>query len=505
MGPWIEHMCDNLNEGGFRKVFEVPYGWVARGFVFEVETTRREQRAQIAQAFGARRYAHNWALAQVKVNLDARAADPSVPPLAWNFYELRKAWNQAKPEVAPWWRCTSKEAYASGIADLVAGLHNWSEVKAGRRKGPRVGFPRFKARHRDRDRVRFTTGAMRLEPDRRHITVPVIGKLRSKENTRRLERLVAKGQARILSITLSHRGGRLVAAVQAIVVQQPRRPSQPDARCGVDVGIGPEWAVIAHDDDTIERMAHPAPWKEVHQQQRRLARQVSRRTVGSRAHRHAKTKRAALDRRAANLRRQAIHTMTTRLARRYGTVVVEDLDVAAMGRGMGRRAFRRTVYQAGIGRVRPTLAYKCQAVDGRLVIADRWFGSSKTHQGCGGYRADLKLGDRMWRCPRCGRLVDRNANAALNLRDWTGAASVDTADAERDVQLGGVAAQVPHVAASVGDHGGQACAQARACEALEDHRKAAGANDTRTELRYGERNPEQGYQSVSAHKHLRIW
>jgi putative transposase len=177
---------------GVGQVFEIPDGWVARGLVFEVETTRLEQRAQIAQAFGARRYAHNWALAQVKANLDARAADPSVPQLAWNFYELRKAWNQAKQDVAPWWRCTSKEAYASGIADLVAGLHNWSDAKAGRRKGPRAGFPRFKARHRDR--VRFTTGAMRLEPDRRHITVPVIGKLRSKENTRRLERLAPRAR-----------------------------------------------------------------------------------------------------------------------------------------------------------------------------------------------------------------------------------------------------------------------------------------------------------------------
>jgi putative transposase len=406
-------------------VFEVPDGWVVRGFVFEVETTSLEQPTRVAQAFGARRYAYNWALSQVKANLDARATDPTVPPLAWNFYELRKAWNQAKREVAPWWRCTSKEAYASGIADLVVGLRNWSDAKTGRRKGTRVGFPRFKARHRDRGRVRFTTGAMRLEPDRRHLTVPVIGKLRSKENTRRLERLVVNGRARILSMTLSQRGGRLVVAVQA---------------------------VIAHHDGRIERVAHSAPWKEVHQQQRRLARQTSRRIVGSRAHRHAKAKRAALDRRAANLRRQAIHVLTTRLARRYGTVVVEDLDVAAMQRSMGRRAFRRTVSQAGIGRVRPTLANKCPAVGGELVVADRWFGSSRSHHGCGGYRADLKLDDRVWSCPRCGRLVDRNANAALNLRDWTGAVDIGKADADGDVQRGGVAAPVPFV----GDHGGRA-------------------------------------------------
>ncbi|HEX2373496.1 MAG TPA: RNA-guided endonuclease TnpB family protein [Actinomycetota bacterium] len=214
-------------------------------------------------------------------------------------------------------------------------------------------------------------------------------------------------------MTLSQRGGRLVVAVQAIVAQQPRRPAEPEERCGVDLGIGPEWAVMAHHDGTIERTAHPAPWKEIHQQQRRLARQVSRRTVGSRAHRHAKTKRAALDRRAANLRRQAIHVLTTRLARRYGIVVVEDLDVAAMQRSMGRRAFRRAVSQAGIGGIRPTLAYKCPAAGGGLVVADRWFGSSKSHHGCGGYRADLKLGDRVWSCPRCGRLVPSSAHTEV--------------------------------------------------------------------------------------------
>jgi len=346
-----------------------------------------------------------------------------VPPLAWNFYALRKQWNQAKYQVAPWWGCASREAYASGIADLVHGLRNWSDANGGRRAGGRVGFPRFKrfkARRRDHGRVRFTTGAMRLESDRRHLVVPVIGRLRAKENTRRLERHLAKGRARILAMTMSERGGRLVVSVQAIVARQPHSPAAPQGRCGIDLGIGHEWAVIAHHDGTIERVTHPAPWKEVQKQQRRVARQLARRLVGSRGHRHAKAKRAALDRRAADLRREAIHTLTTRVARRYGTVVVEDLDVAAMARSMGRLGFRRSVVRAGIGRVRPTLAYKCPQQGGSLVVADRWFASSKTHHGCGAYKADLALGERAWRCPACGQVVDRNANAALNLRDWTG-------------------------------------------------------------------------------------
>ena len=221
---------------------------------------------------------------------------------------------QAKDQVAPWWRCSSKEVYAAGIADLVGALGNWSDAKAGRRAGRPVGFPRFKSRRRDRGRVRFTIGAMRLEPDRRHLVLPVIGKLRSKENTRRLERLVAKGRARVLSMTLAEQGGRLVVSVQAIVAHQPRTPADPAARCGIDLGIGREWAVIAHGDDRIERVAHPAPWAALQRQRRRAARQLSRRTVDSRAHRHTKAKCAALDRRAANLRTNQLHTLTTTLA-----------------------------------------------------------------------------------------------------------------------------------------------------------------------------------------------
>jgi IS605 OrfB family transposase len=166
-------------------------------------------------------------------------------------------------------------------------------------------------------------------------------------------------------------------------------------------------------------------------------------------------------------RAHQLHTLTTQLARRYGTIVVEDLDVAAMARGMGRRAFRRSVTQAGIGKVRPLLTYKCPREGGRLAVADRWFASSKTHRGCGGYRADLRLGERVWHCPRCGAPVDRNANAALNLRDWTGPVA---GDGDRIVQRGGVAAPVP----LVGPHGGQARAEAWACEALEEHREVAG-------------------------------
>lgn len=93
-----------------------------------------------------------------------------------------------------WWPECSKEAYADGIDGAAEAYWNWQQSRAGKR----VGFPRFKKKGRDQDRVSFTTGALRMEPDRRHLTLPVIGCIRTQENTRRVERLIRAGRARVL-------------------------------------------------------------------------------------------------------------------------------------------------------------------------------------------------------------------------------------------------------------------------------------------------------------------
>jgi putative transposase len=101
----------------------------------------------------------------------------------------------------------------------------------------------------------------------------------------------------------------------------------------------------------------------------------------------------------------------------YGEVVVEDLDLAAMKRSMGRRAFRRSVGDAGLGAVRRTLAYKAERGQTRLTVADRFFTSTKLHHGCGGTLVGKKLA-KILTCELCGEEVDRDHNAAKNLRDW---------------------------------------------------------------------------------------
>jgi len=96
----------------------------------------------------------------------------------------------------------------------------------------------------------------------------------------------------------------------------------------------------------------------------------------------------------------------------YGTVVVEDLNVAGM---VKNRRLARHIADAGFGEIRRRLAYKTRRNGCRIVAADRWFPSSKTCSGCGVVKAKLPLHIRTYECDACGLVIDRDANAALNL------------------------------------------------------------------------------------------
>ncbi|MGW5667777.1 IS607 family element RNA-guided endonuclease TnpB, partial [Micromonospora sp. NPDC003776] len=325
-----------------------------QAYRFALDLTPAQERAVLAHA-GAARVAYNWALARVKAVMDQRAAERSygtpeellTPALGWNLAALRKAWNQAKSDVAPWWPECSKEAFNTGLDNLARGLKNWSDSRAGKRAGRRVGFPRFKSRRRSTPSVRFTTGAIRVEPDRKHVVLPRLGRLKLHESARKLARRLEAGTARILSATVRRDGGRWHVAFCVEIERAERTPTRPHAVVGVDVGIT-HLAVLS----TGEMVPNPRHLDEAAQRMRRLSRRLSRR-VGpdrrtgrrpSRRWERARRQVAAAHARVANLRRDGLHKLTTGLAREYGTIVVEDLHVAGM---LANRRLARQVADAG--------------------------------------------------------------------------------------------------------------------------------------------------------------
>jgi putative transposase len=129
----------------------LPTGWMVTAAKFEVEWPSEPERARLVRShFGARRKAFNWGLALVKADLEAKTVDRAHESVGWDLASLRKVWNRAKHEVAPWWAQNSKEAYSCGLADLARALANWHSSKTGVRAGRRVGFPHFASARRDR-------------------------------------------------------------------------------------------------------------------------------------------------------------------------------------------------------------------------------------------------------------------------------------------------------------------------------------------------------------------
>jgi putative transposase len=202
---------------------------------FALDPTPAQERALRSHA-GAARVAFNWGLARVKANLGQREAEESygitgddlTPPVSWTLYSLRKDWNAVKDTVAPWWGECSKEAFNTGLDQVARALKNWGDSRKGKRKGMRVGFPRFKSPRKARPSVRFTTGAVRCEAT--HAVLPRLGRIRLHE------RADLRG-ARVLSAAVRFERARWFVAFT--VQQDVSRPAalDPDAVVGVDLGI----------------------------------------------------------------------------------------------------------------------------------------------------------------------------------------------------------------------------------------------------------------------------
>ena len=403
--------------------FQVPEGWSLQAFSFALDP-RPEQMQVLARQFGGRRRAYNWAVRQLKNGIEAYHAGTAAPDTAPpSFYGLRQQWNLAKNDECVdketgevWWPEISKEAFADGIAAAVDAYWRWQKSRKGELAGKRVGFPRFKRKGRDNDRFTITTGTMRVNPDRRSVSLSKVGTVRTCENTRRLERLVALGRARILAVTVRRRGTRIFAIFRVLVSRRVSTPALPESVIGVDVGVRRLATVAAPDGTILDVAENPRALDRHLAELRRAYRDRSRRKEGSIRYGDANREIARLHRRIADVRTDAISKLTTRLAKTHGTVVVETLNAAGMlqQKGLpGARTRRRRLADAGLAQVRTRLAYKQAWYGFRLVEADRFYPSSQICSKC-----DLQTAigwAQEWDCPGCGTHHHRDDNAAVNL------------------------------------------------------------------------------------------
>ena len=412
------------------KKFRAQPGFVVQAYRFALDPNAAQENA-LRSHCGAARAAYNWAVAWVEASWWQRRAEESygIPEEAlaqwrpWSLPALRKAFNEGKhtdPRFAAWWEDNSKEAYSTGLANAAAAFDNYAKSKQGKRRGRKMGAPRFKSKRKARLSCRFTTGTIRVERDGRHVTLPRLGTLRTHEPTSKLLTRVQAGTARILSATVRHERGRWFVSFQTEVKQDLERVTRPEVAVGIDLGIK-TLAVMADSTGEIREIPNPRHLEGALKLLRRASRTVSRRRgpdrragqKPSKRWEKANAVRNKVHHRVANLREDALHKLTTVVAAEYGTIVVEDLNVAGMLRN---RRLARRIADAGFGEIRRQLDYKTrQRHATRLVVANRWYPSSKTCSGCGAVKAKLPLHIRTYKCGACHLVIDRDDNAALNL------------------------------------------------------------------------------------------
>jgi putative transposase len=299
----------------------------------------------------------------------------------------------------------------------------------GRKASRRVGLPKFKKRGRCTERFRLT-GAIRVQAGT--VVLPRIGWVATKEPT-------GKFGGRILSATCSREADRWHVAL-TVAVERP----DPVAVVGPVVGsTGASQG--SRSAPTAPRPRAPRPWSAAcagcdGAPARSPGSSLARPTAAGR-----RLAVARLHRRIRNQRTDALHKATTALAKAKSVIVVEDLDVAGMIRN---RRLARAISDQGWAEFHRRLTYKTTWYGSRLLVAPRFFPSSKTCSGCGLVTVELPLGVRVFSCQACGLVIDRDLNAARNLARLAeyGAGPVAASSAETRNACGGGALARPAAA-----------------------------------------------------------
>ena len=287
----------------------------------------------------------------------------------------------------------------------------------GRKTGAR---PRLKKKGRCRDSFYVANDKFTL--DGKTIRLPKIGDVLMTEALR--------FSGKTLGATVSRTADRWYVAIQVEVPDaQFYRRRTAHGVVGVDLGL--KSAATLSSGETIKA---PKPLKSALRRLRIRSRRLSRKVEAAKVNagflprqrlpkgtrlalsnncRKSSAILARLHARIANIRADFVHKLTTRLCRENQAVVIEDLHVKGM---LANAKLARAISDVGFGLFRSQIEYKAKRYGTRLIVADRWYPSSRLCSVCGYKNDALALSDRDWDCPQCGAHHDRDLNAALNLQ-----------------------------------------------------------------------------------------
>ena len=411
------------------------------------------QQEYFAKACGVSRFAYNWALATWNSQYkDWKEAEEEAKKNGTinllskpKEYELRKQFNAIKSEQYPFVTEITKCVVQQSIKDLGIAFVRFFKKTS--------NYPQFHKKGRNdsfyMDNVSFKVVGKRIH-------IPKLGWVKMRENLRFYGKIMSATVSRIadkwfVSIQVDVPFNSLPVAKKLCsenqtVINKGVASVAEVKVVGIDLGIK-TMATLSY-ADKIEKIDAPKPLKRLLSKLKRLQRKLSRqgqkysledyvdangetKKIRKYSNNYMKTKikLARLHAKIHNIRQDFLHKLTTRLVEEFDVIYIEDLNVKGM---MANRKLARAIMDLGFYEFKRQLLYKAQMWIKTIIIADRWYPSSKTCSHCGEKLKELELSDRDWECPHCHTIHDRDANAAMNLRKlyFTGIDEVAATDTQ---------------------------------------------------------------------------
>lgn len=357
-----------------------------RAFKYRFHPTD-EQAAELIRTFGCVRKVYNLAL-------DARTT-------AWCQRQERVNYN-ATSAMLTGWKKTDELSFLAEVSSvpLQQALRHLQGAFSNFWDGW-AKYPRFKSKRRTRRSAEYTRSGFRFRA----------GRLTLAKMTEPLDIVWSRplpDGVEPSTVTVSQdSAGRWFVSMLCEDVSVKPLPTV-DTVVGIDAGIT---ALVTL--STGEKIANPRHERKERERLAKAQRNLAKKDKGSRNRDKARVKVARVHARIADRRRDGLHKLTTRLVRENQVVVIEDLTVSGM---LKNRTLARAISDAAWSELRSMLQYKAGWYGRTVITVDRWYPSTKTCSGCGYVKQSVPLSERTFRCERCPLVLDRDVNAARNIK-----------------------------------------------------------------------------------------
>ncbi len=341
------------------------------------------QRRYFARAAGCDRFV--WNLAVAEWERQYRSGEKP------NGMKLRKEFNEQYRYAFPWMSELHRDARSEAFRRVDKAYRAFFNNPAQTKK------PTFHKKGL-KDSFYIANDKFALYADGKHVRLPRIGKIRMLESLR--------FAGKIMGAVVSRKADRWFISIQ-VDVGELQKVRTHGKITGVDLGVK-----TAATLSSGEQLEGPKPLKKRLKKLKRFSRRVSRKIKGSKNRFKAVRRLARVHAKIASIRKDWLHKLTTKLCRENQAVGIEDLNVKGM---VKNRKLSRAISDIGFGEFRRQLEYKAKIYDTKIVVADRFFPSSKTCSQCGCVKEKLSLAERVFHCDQCGFEIDRDLNAARNL------------------------------------------------------------------------------------------